>query len=134
VTVHRTTWRTLSIVLLAGTGLTASATGASAASSVKKYKGPIETTRWGPVEALVYIQTARKHSKVTHKISKVQIGVGPENARSEFIDQQSVPILVQETLKKQSYKIDIVSGATATSEGYIASLEKLLKKEHFKST
>jgi uncharacterized protein with FMN-binding domain len=98
--------------------------GASAATGTKKYTGPIEDTRWGPVEAVVYIKGS--------KITSAKIGVGPENSRSQFIDEQAVPILVQETLKHQTYKIDTVSGATVTSEGYIASLQSVLKKAHFK--
>lgn len=41
-------------------------------------------------------------------------------------------MLVQETLKAQSYNIDEVSGATDTSDAYMQSLQSALKKAHFK--
>jgi uncharacterized protein with FMN-binding domain len=60
----------------------------------------------------------------------VKISTSPENFRSQFIDQQAVPLLKQETLQAQSANIDTVSGATMTSEAYIQSLQAALKKAH----
>ncbi|WP_199441089.1 FMN-binding protein [Umezawaea beigongshangensis] len=40
--------------------------------------------------------------------------------------RRAVPILQEETLRAQSADVDTVSGATATSEGYIASLQSVL--------
>ncbi len=37
--------------------------------------------------------------------------------------RQAVPVLVQETLTAQSADVDTVSGATATSEAYVQSLQ-----------
>ena len=39
---------------------------------------------------------------------------------------RALPILVQETLKAQSASIDMVSGATYTSDGYVTSLQSAL--------
>ncbi len=44
------------------------------------------------------------------------------------IDQQVVPILIQETLAAQNANIQAVSGATYTSDGYIRSLQSALDK------
>jgi uncharacterized protein with FMN-binding domain len=35
----------------------------------------------------------------------------------------AVPVLIEETLKAQSAKIDTVSGATITSDAYVQSLQ-----------
>lgn len=66
------------------------------------------------------------------KILKVGITTSPENFRSQFIDQQATPLLRQETLKAQSANIDTISGATMTSETYITSLQRALRKAHLK--
>jgi uncharacterized protein with FMN-binding domain len=88
----------------------------------KKYKGPLVDMRWGPVQATI---TAKGK-----KIMSVKISTSPENFRSQFIDQQAVPLLKQETLQAQSANIDTVSGATMTSDAYIQSLQAALKKAH----
>jgi uncharacterized protein with FMN-binding domain len=108
---------------LAGNGLhlhVGDALAATAKSTTKTVKGPIEDTRWGPIQAVLKIKNK--------KITKVKIGTQPENPRSEFIQSQAVPILVHETLQAQSAVIDEVSGATDISQGYIASLQSAIKK------
>ena len=47
-------------------------------------------------------------------------------AEDQEINAQALPVLVQETLDAQSAKIDMVSGATVTSDGYLASLQSAL--------
>ncbi len=42
------------------------------------------------------------------------------------INDYALPILVQETLDPQSADIDMVSGATVTSVGYVESLQAAL--------
>jgi uncharacterized protein with FMN-binding domain len=93
--------------------------------TTKKYKGPIVDTRWGPVQVTVYIKSK--------KITNVKAAVQPETDRSVFIDEQSIPMLHDEVLQAQSASIDIVSGATYTSEGFILSLQKALKTAHYKA-
>ena len=56
------------------------------------------------------------------------IQVLPHTARSRVIDWRAVPILRQETLQAQSARIDVVSGATQTSEAYIRSLQSALDR------
>jgi uncharacterized protein with FMN-binding domain len=48
------------------------------------------------------------------------------NGKDRQINARALPVLVQETLDAQSAKIDMVSGATVTSEGYIGSLQSAL--------
>lgn len=90
----------------------------------KKYIGSFVDMRWGPVRAAVLVKGK--------KVLKVGITTSPENYRSQFIDQQATPLLRQETLHAQSANIDIVSGATMTSEAFVTSLQGALKKAHLK--
>ena len=46
--------------------------------------------------------------------------------RDEQINAYALPILVQATLDSQSANIDMVSGATYTSSGYLQSLQAAL--------
>jgi len=49
-----------------------------------------------------------------------------ENGKDQEINARALPVLVQETLDAQSSSIDMVSGATYTSEGYLQSLQSAL--------
>ena len=60
-------------------------------------------------------------------ITKVAILQYPNgNGRDLEIANYSFPILIQETIQSQSANIDMVSGATYTSTGYIQSLQSAL--------
>ncbi len=63
-----------------------------------------------------------------HKIVKVGIASLDDsgNPRSQFIDQQSIPILEQEVMQAQSANIQGVSGASYTSAGFEQSLQSAL--------
>jgi uncharacterized protein with FMN-binding domain len=52
-------------------------------------------------------------------------------ARSESIDQQSVPILEQQAVQEQSANIQGVSGASYTSAGFERSLQAALRTLNF---
>ena len=62
------------------------------------------------------------------KITKVGIASIDDGGmqRSQFIDQQSIPILIQETMQAQSANIQGVSGASYTSAGFQQSLQAAL--------
>jgi uncharacterized protein with FMN-binding domain len=62
------------------------------------------------------------------KITKIAIAYLDDggNPRSQFIDQQSIPILEQEALRAQSANIQGVSGASYTSQGFAQSLQSAL--------
>lgn len=49
-----------------------------------------------------------------------------ENSKDEQINARALPILVDATLDAQSADIDMVTGATVTSEGYVESLQGAL--------
>ena len=83
--------------------------------------GDSADTRWGPVQVQITVQDG--------KITAVTVPVYPDNnGRDQEINATAVPTLVQETLSAQSAKIDMVSGATVTSDGYLTSLQSALDK------
>jgi len=81
--------------------------------------GPSADTRWGPVQVQVTVA-----SGTITDVTVVDYPTG--NGKDREINEEAVPILVQETLDAQSADIDMVSGATVTSEGYLESLQAAL--------
>ena len=85
-------------------------------SNIKTYSGSVAQTRWGPVQIKITVQDG--------KLTKVTVLQQPNgNRRDQEINDQALPILIDETVSAQSAKIDMVSGATVTSEGYLQSLQ-----------
>jgi uncharacterized protein with FMN-binding domain len=103
---------------------TAPATAAtSAAKATSTYTGTVTgtaaDTRWGPVQVKVTLAAG--------KITAVDVVEVPDsNDRDQEINADAVPQLVQETLQAQNAQIDMVSGATYTSDGYVTSLQSAL--------
>ena len=61
------------------------------------------------------------------KLTDVSVLQSPNgNPRDQQINAYALPILVQETLDAHSADIDMVSGATVTSDGYRQSLQGAL--------
>jgi uncharacterized protein with FMN-binding domain len=61
------------------------------------------------------------------KVTAVDVVEYPNgNGRDQQINARALPVLVSETLKAQSADIDMVSGATVTSDGYVESLQSAL--------
>jgi uncharacterized protein with FMN-binding domain len=61
------------------------------------------------------------------KVTAVDVVEYPNgNGRDQQINARALPVLVSETLKAQSAHIDMVSGATVTSDGYVESLQSAL--------
>ena len=81
--------------------------------------GHVANTVYGPVQ----VQLIVRHSKII----KVAVLQQPTTTIHDIqIGQFAFPELISETLKAQSAKIDAVSGASYTSEGYIQSLQSAL--------
>ncbi len=91
----------------------------STSSSTKTVTGSVAQTQWGPVQ----VQLTVKSGSIT-KVSILQYPNG--NGRDVEIARYSLPILIHETLSSQSANIDMVSGATYTSTGYLQSLQSAL--------
>jgi uncharacterized protein with FMN-binding domain len=91
----------------------------STAASSRTVSGPVVQTRWGPVQVEVTVKNG--------KLSDVSVPQYPNgNPRDQQINAYALPVLVQETLDAQSADIDMVSGATVTSDGYLRSLQGAL--------
>jgi hypothetical protein len=56
----------------------------------------------------------------------VDISAPQNNPVSSSINGQAVPLLRQETLRAQSANVNMISGATITSQAYIQSLQAAL--------
>jgi uncharacterized protein with FMN-binding domain len=101
-------------------------TSGAANSGSTVVNGSVEQTRWGPVQVQVTIAGGR----ITDVIA-LQVPDG--NFRDQEINSYAVPQLRQEVLAAQSARIDTVSGATVTSDGYLGSLQAALDAAHFRS-
>jgi uncharacterized protein with FMN-binding domain len=63
------------------------------------------------------------------RITDVQPAAIPlDSGRSRSINTVAAPLLRQEVLRAQSARIDVVSGATYTSEAYAQSLQAALDR------
>jgi uncharacterized protein with FMN-binding domain len=93
--------------------------GTTASSGSATYTGAVAQTRWGPVQVAITVTDG--------KITNVAVPTYPSgNGRDQEINASALPILTRETLSAQSARIDTVSGATVTSDGYIQSLQSAL--------
>ena len=101
----------------AGKGSTGSGSGSSGAATT--VTGSVAQTRWGPVQ----VQLTVAGRKIT-QVDVVQYPNG--NGTDQQINSYALPILTQETVDAQSAQIDMVSGATVTSDGYMQSLQSAL--------
>lgn len=120
---HTSTDKTSSAATVPGTsGPTTAAPQAttdSGSTNIKTYTGSVAQTRWGPVQVKITVQAG--------KITKVAVLQQPNgNHRDAEINSQALPILINDTLQAQSANIDMVSGATVTSAGYVESLQAAL--------
>jgi uncharacterized protein with FMN-binding domain len=95
----------------------------SAKPTTSTVTGSVAQTMWGPVQ----VQLTVSDSTIT-KVAILQYPDG--NGRDLEIANYSLPILINETLKSQSAHIDMVSGATYTSTGYVQSLQSALDQAH----
>ena len=92
---------------------------ATAQPTTRTVTGGVAQTQWGPVQ----VQLTLKGSTITH-VALLQYPSG--NPQDDQINSYALPILIQNTLNAQSAQIDMVSGATVTSTGYVQSLQSAL--------
>jgi uncharacterized protein with FMN-binding domain len=94
------------------------ATGSSTATT-RTVTGSVAQTQWGPVQVALAVRSG--------KITKVTVVQQPSgNPKDVEINDYALPILTQETTASQSASIDMVSGATVTSTGYLQSLQSAI--------
>jgi len=92
-------------------------------------------SRWGYVEVTLVVKktttTIGTKTTVTRQVVGIDVPIYPNHTdRSVFINQQALPLLVQEA-QSASYNtasLDWISGATDTSQGFMQSLQSALLK------
>ena len=85
------------------------------------YTGSSADAYWGPVQVQAVIKGG--------KISNIKFLSYPNShPASVYINQQVMSYLKQETIKSQNANVQIISGATFTSEAFIQSLTNALSK------
>lgn len=98
-----------------------SSASSSSASASKTYTGDSVDTQWGPVQVRITVTNG--------KVTKADAIVYPtENPRDQQINSYAIPALDREAVAAGSAQIDMISGATYTSTGYLQSLQSALDK------
>jgi uncharacterized protein with FMN-binding domain len=103
-----------------GPRASASATGSSKVVTVN---GASVDTDYGPVQVQIKVQNGR--------IVSASAPVYPQDrSRDVEINSYAIPILNQEAVAAQSARIDVVSGASYTTDGYQRSLQSAIDAAH----
>lgn len=97
---------------------TARPTGAPAGALTRTVLGTAEDVSYGTVQVSVKL----RHGRIVD-VTAVQL---PSGGRSSQLAAYSAPLLRQEVLAAQSARIDTVSGASYTSQGYAQSVQSAL--------
>ena len=99
----------------------------------KTVTGPqAEADRWGPLQVTLIIKktttTIGTKKTISRKITAVNVPISPNHTdRSVFINQQALPLLIQEALTAQfTGSINMISGASNSSNAFIQSLQSAL--------
>lgn len=100
---------------------TTTAPSSTTTGSTRTIDGPAISTRYGTVQVRVTISGG-------HITDVSALQLPGDRARSASISSQAGPMLRREALQAQSAQIDIISGATYTSEGYASSLQAALRQ------
>ncbi|MCU1468119.1 MAG: FMN-binding domain protein [Actinomycetia bacterium] len=104
-----------------GTHAVTGTTPTTRASAVRTIDGDPFDNQYGTVQVRVTL-----HGTQITDVTPLQMPV--DRARSADISQQAAPLLLQEVLQAQSAQIDIVGGASYTSQSYAQSLQSALDK------
>ena len=102
---------------------TPAATTPPTAAQARTIMGDPVDNQYGTVQVKVTLQG----SQITDIVA---VQMPDSHQRSLEISQQAEPLLRQEALQAQSAQIDLLSGATFTSESYAQSLQGALDRSH----
>jgi uncharacterized protein with FMN-binding domain len=94
----------------------------TAASGARSVSGSTVTDRFGDNQVTLVVKG--------NKIQDVRSSLPTDRPRSAEINAQAGPLLRQEVLQAQSAKINVISGATYTSEAFAQSLQVALQRAH----
>ncbi len=102
------------------TAVAAAAASAAGSCGGTPLAGPTVSTRWGPVQVAALFDGAGS-------LCDVKVLQYPsDHSKSVRINQRALPILRQEVLAANGTDINIVTGATITSDAYAQSLQAIL--------
>jgi uncharacterized protein with FMN-binding domain len=91
------------------------------AAAAKAYTGSVVETQYGPVQVRITVANRRVANATA-------IQYPSNDPRSQQINAYAVPVLEKETVGVTSANINMVSGATYTSTGYLQSLQSALNE------
>lgn len=107
----------------ATTSSPAATTPAAKAATGGTFTGDTVSTQWGPVQVKITV--------VSGRITASEAVQHPQgNRRDQEINAYALPVLDAAVVQAQSANLDAVSGATVTSDGYIASLQSAIDQAH----
>ena len=103
----------------------------------KRFTGSLASVQqWGSLQVTILVRktttiTGTK-KKVTRKLTAVSVPTYPNHTdRSIYINQTALPILKAEALRAQTANVNMVSGATDSSDAFAQSLQSaILKARH----
>lgn len=96
-------------------------TGSTGGSGARTVTGDAADTRYGPVQVRITV-TGGKVTNVT------AVEYPTTDPRDAEINAYAIPVLNREATQAGDAGIDMVSGATYTSQGYVRSLQSALDK------
>ena len=115
--------KTPSVSSSSGGGTAGGNSGSSTTNTYKNgtYAGSVANAYYGNVQVEVTIASG--------KITSVQFLQYPDtHSTSVYINQQAMPYLQQEAIQTQSSNVNIITGATLTSQAFIQSLASALSE------
>ena len=86
------------------------------------FTGPTIEMEYGPVQVAIDVQGGK-----IVDIKALQYPV--DRPRSQFINEQAVPLLRSEVLQAQNANINVISGATFTTNAFVESLQAAIGQE-----
>ena len=126
----RTLTSLLGVAALALPVVDAAAAARSTVTTKKLTGQAFQADRWGTVQVKVTVRLTKKPGakKATAKFVDLGGSYSYSTGRSQYIMSQALPLLRQEFLKAQSANVEMISGATDTSQAFAASLQSALAK------
>lgn len=122
----------LAALVIPVTGLAAAtrsttARGGAAKTATRTLSGEdAQAGQWGTVQVVVTLTTTGSGKDARKRYTNLGGQYTYHTSRSEFVMSQALPVLRQEFLTAQSAHIQLVSGATNTSEAFEQSLQSAL--------
>lgn len=100
---------------------------------VKKVSGPaVAADRWGEVKVVLSVRktttVTNGRTKTTRRWFDISGSFTYHSDRTRFIMEQALPILRAQAIARHSADVDIISGATYTSEAFAESLQAAILK------